>query len=101
VAVDGETLVGRSEDELAIMRRRHIGIVFQFFNLLEGMTVLENLIVPAVIAGAPRKRAETRARDLLDLLGLADKAKDQVDKRGGSDAGCAESCLVGLDAHLL
>jgi putative ABC transport system ATP-binding protein len=76
VSLAGEALVGRSEDELAIMRRRHIGIVFQFFNLLEGMSVLENVTLPAVIAGAPRKRAETRARDLLDLLGLADKAKN-------------------------
>ena len=76
VALAGEALVGKSEDDLAIMRRRHIGIVFQFFNLLEGMSVLENVTLPAVIAGAPRKRAETRARDLLDLLGLADKAKD-------------------------
>ena len=58
------------------MRRQHIGIVFQFFNLLESMTALENVTLPAVIAGAPRKRAESRARDLLDLLGLADKAKD-------------------------
>jgi len=56
------------------MRRKHIGIVFQFFNLLEGMSVLENVTLPAVIAGTPRKQAETRARDLLDLLGLADKA---------------------------
>ena len=67
---------GRTEDELAVMRRRHIGIVFQFFNLLEGMSVLENVTLPAVIAGAPRKQAEIRARrDLLDLLGLADKAR--------------------------
>ena len=58
------------------MRRKHIGIVFQFFNLLEGMSVLENVTLPAVIAGVPRKQAETRARDLLDLLGLADKAKN-------------------------
>ncbi len=72
----GESLIGKTEDELAIMRRRHIGIVFQFFNLLEGMTALENVTLPAVIAGAPRKQAETRARDLLDLLGLAEKAKD-------------------------
>ena len=72
----GESLIGRTEDELAIMRRQHIGIVFQFFNLLEGMTALENVTLPAVIAGSPRKRAETRARDLLDLLGLAEKAKD-------------------------
>ena len=76
VSLAGEALVGKSEDELAIMRRRHIGIVFQFFNLLEGMSVLENVTLPAVIAGTPRKRAETRARDLLDLLGLGDKAKD-------------------------
>jgi putative ABC transport system ATP-binding protein len=76
ISIDGESLVGKTEDELAVMRRRHIGIVFQFFNLLEGMSVLENVTLPAVIAGAPRKRAETRARDLLDLLGLADKTKD-------------------------
>ena len=76
ITLAGESLVGKSEDELAIMRRTHIGIVFQFFNLLEGMSVLENVTLPAVIAGAPRKRAETRARDLLDLLGLADKAKE-------------------------
>ena len=57
------------------MRRTHIGIVFQFFNLLEGMTVQENVVMPALIAGVKRKAAETRARDLLDLLGLADKAK--------------------------
>jgi putative ABC transport system ATP-binding protein len=57
------------------MRRRHIGIVFQFFNLLEGMSALENVVLPAVVAGSPRKKAEGRARDLLDLLGLGDKAK--------------------------
>jgi putative ABC transport system ATP-binding protein len=74
IRVAGESLAGLSEDDLAVMRRRHIGIVFQFFNLLEGMTVLENVALPAVVAGRPRKQAETRARDLLDLLGIADKA---------------------------
>src|SRR3954465_15331478 len=58
VAVAGESLVGRTESELAIMRRRHIGIVFQFFNLLEGMTALENVLMPALINGTKRKRAE-------------------------------------------
>ena len=75
IVLAGESLVGKSEDELAIMRRKHIGIVFQFFNLLEGMTVLENVVMPALIAGVKRKPAETRARDLLDLLGLGDKAR--------------------------
>ena len=74
IMVAGEQVTGRSEDELARMRRRHVGLVFQFFNLLEGMTVLENVALPAVIAGRKRKMAETRARDLLDLLGIGDKA---------------------------
>ena len=72
--VAGEEVTGRGEDDLARLRRKHIGIVFQFFNLLEGMTVLENVALPAVIAGRKRKMAETRARDLLDLLGIGDKA---------------------------
>jgi putative ABC transport system ATP-binding protein len=75
ILVAGESLSTMDESALARMRRRHIGIVFQFFNLLEGMSVLENVTLPAVIAGTGRKRAESRARDLLDLLGLADKAK--------------------------
>jgi putative ABC transport system ATP-binding protein len=74
ITVAGELVTGRTEDELSQLRRRHIGIVFQFFNLLEGMTVLENVALPAIIAGRSRKAAETRARDLLDLLGIGDKA---------------------------
>ncbi len=74
ITVAGELVTGRTEDELSQLRRRHIGIVFQFFNLLEGMTVLENVALPAVIAGRKRKSAESRARDLLDLLGIGDKA---------------------------
>jgi putative ABC transport system ATP-binding protein len=74
IVVAGESLSEGSEDDHAMIRRRHIGIVFQFFNLLEGMTVLENVALPAIIAGRSRKAAETRARDLLDLLGIGDKA---------------------------
>ena len=74
IVLDGAEVTGRSEDDLARMRRRHIGIVFQFFNLLEGMSVLENVALPAIVAGSKRKQAETRARDLLDLLGLGDKS---------------------------
>jgi putative ABC transport system ATP-binding protein len=73
IVIGDETITGRSEDWLARMRRHRIGIVFQFFNLLEGMSALENVVLPAMIAGTRRKPAETRARDLLDLLGLGDK----------------------------
>src|SRR5262249_4030624 len=75
VVVAGEVLNRRGANELARRRRTHVGLVFQFFNLLEGMTALENVVMPALIAGSKRKEAEARARDLLDLLGLPDKAK--------------------------
>ena len=76
IVLAGETVTGRDEDWLARMRRHHIGMVFQFFNLLEGMTVLENVALPAIIAGQRRKAAESQGRDLLDLLGLGDKGDE-------------------------
>ncbi len=76
ITVAGESMSEGTEDNHALIRRRHIGIVFQFFNLLEGMSVLENVALPAIIAGRNRKTAESRARDLLDLLGIADKANE-------------------------
>ncbi len=73
IAIGGELITGRDLDWLARKRRRDIGMVFQFFKLLDGMTVLENVSLPAMILGTKRKAAEGRARDLLDLLGLGDK----------------------------
>ena len=52
------------------------GFVFQFFNLLEGMSALDNVVLPAAVAGASRKQAQGRAHELLDLLGLGDKARE-------------------------
>src|SRR5438093_11365795 len=83
IVVAGESLAGKDENDLARMRRKHVGIVFQFFNLLEGMSVLENVTLPAIVAGSSRKQAQTRARDLLDLLGLADKAGKAPGGRSG------------------
>jgi putative ABC transport system ATP-binding protein len=74
IILAGEEITGHDKDWLAMMRRNHIGMVFQFFNLLEGMTVLENVVLPAMIAGARRRPAEARARDLLDLLGIGDRS---------------------------
>jgi len=74
VEVAGISLAGLDESALAIMRRSHVGIVFQFFNLFETMTALENVIMPALLGGTRRRAAESRARDLLDLLGIGDKA---------------------------
>lgn len=74
IVLAGESLIGRDDSQLARIRRSHVGIVFQFFNLLEGMSALENVALPAIVAGMRRKPAETRARDLLDLLGISNKA---------------------------
>jgi putative ABC transport system ATP-binding protein len=76
IVVAGQPLSSKDEDARARMRREHIGFVFQFFNLLDGMSALENIALAAAIAGAPRKVAEARARSLLDLLGLAEYADD-------------------------
>jgi len=76
VVLAGVSLAGSSENERTLFRRQHIGLVFQFFNLLEGMRVLENVTLPAAVAGAGGKQAQRRALDLLDVLGLADKAQE-------------------------
>jgi putative ABC transport system ATP-binding protein len=85
VVLAGIPLTGKSENELARIRRRHVGFVFQFFNLLEGMSALENVLLPAAVAGVPRPDAETRARNLLDLLGLAEKASDSPASLSGGE----------------
>jgi putative ABC transport system ATP-binding protein len=75
VVLAAERLTGRSEDELAALRRRHVGIVFQFFNLLEGMTAFENVVLAGLIAGLARRAADRRAQELLAMLGLGDRAR--------------------------
>ncbi len=74
IEVAGERVDGRDEDWLARFRRHHVGFVFQFFNLLDGVSALDNLVMPALLGGMKRRAAESRARDLLDLLGLGDRA---------------------------
>jgi putative ABC transport system ATP-binding protein len=74
IAIAGVALDGMSAAALARMRRGHIGLVFQFFNLVEHMTALENVALPALVAGSGPAAATDRARDLLDRLGLLDKS---------------------------
>jgi putative ABC transport system ATP-binding protein len=75
VEVSGQRIDGRDEAWLARFRRHHIGIVFQFFNLLDGVSALDNIVLPGMIGGMRRRSAESRARELLDLLGLGDRAE--------------------------
>jgi putative ABC transport system ATP-binding protein len=73
--VAGERVDGKDENWLARFRRHHIGIVFQFFNLLDGVSAMDNIVLPAILGGMRRRQAEARARELLDLLGLGDRAQ--------------------------
>jgi putative ABC transport system ATP-binding protein len=75
VCVAGQDLRSLDENGLALLRRRHIGLVFQFFHLIEHMTSAENVELAALAAGEGRRTARRRAGELLDQLGLLDKAR--------------------------
>jgi putative ABC transport system ATP-binding protein len=68
VTVAGEQVDKLGESGLARFRRRHIGMIFQFFNLLDDLTVIDNVLLPAQLAGVPRARARARADELLAAL---------------------------------
>jgi putative ABC transport system ATP-binding protein len=72
--VDGQDLTRSNETQLARFRRSRIGFVFQFFNLLANLTVLENVLVPAELAGVRHADAVARARSLLSDLEIAQVA---------------------------
>ena len=72
VEVGGERIDGRDEDWLARFRLCRIGVVFQFFSLLDGVSVLDNLVLPGILGGLRRRAAVSRGIELLDLLGIAD-----------------------------
>jgi putative ABC transport system ATP-binding protein len=70
VIVDGQRVDAMSEAASAKYRRERIGMVFQFFNLLDDLTVADNVLLPAQLAGMARDKAATRVKDLLRYLGI-------------------------------
>jgi putative ABC transport system ATP-binding protein len=74
IRVDGQDITRLSEAALARYRRGKIGLVFQFFNLLNNLTVRDNVLIPAQLAGMAARDADRRASELLDQLGIADQA---------------------------
>jgi putative ABC transport system ATP-binding protein len=71
VVVNGEDLGTRNETGLALFRRRRIGMIFQFFNLLDDLPALDNVALAAQLTGTPAAAARKRALELLDELGIA------------------------------
>lgn len=74
VTVDGVQLGRLSETGLARFRRQRVGLIFQFFNLLNNLNALDNVLIPAELAGVPRRQAVDRGRQLLEQLGIAGQA---------------------------
>jgi putative ABC transport system ATP-binding protein len=73
VLVDGRSVVGASADMLAQLRRDRVGFVFQQFNLLAGLTALENVGIPLLLRGAPANERNERAMHALDLVAMRPK----------------------------
>lgn len=82
VTVDGTVLTDLSERDRTLFRRNRIGFVFQSFNLIPTLTVIENLLLPMELRGA---RDDERARELLDRVGLLDRSESFPDRLSGGE----------------
>ena len=79
-------LIGQmADDEVTLFRRRKIGVVFQFFNLLPTLSALENVALPLMLDGRPRRDAEERAAVLLEKVGLHQRAKHLPEELSGGE----------------
>ena len=85
VCVDGVDVSRLGSRKLSEFRNRHIGFVFQFHQLLPEFTALENIMIPAYIAGTSPKEAKKRATELLDFMGLADRAGHKPNELSGGE----------------
>jgi putative ABC transport system ATP-binding protein len=83
VHVAGQRIDALGEGALAKFRSRHVGIIFQFFNLLDDLTVEDNVLLPAQLGGASRRTAKARAEELLDRMGIADHRDDYPARLSG------------------
>ncbi len=85
VEIDGIDVTGLSDRKLADFRNHHIGFVFQFHQLLPEFTAQENIMIPAYIAGASSSEAKRRATELLQFMGLADRAHHKPNELSGGE----------------
>ena len=81
--LNGQNLTGLSDNESAHVRNKEIGFVFQSFNLMPRMTILENVELPMVYAGIPAKERKERALKALDRVGLSDRVKHRPNEISG------------------
>ena len=85
VAIDGTVVSRMKEKELSAFRNKNIGFVFQFHQLLPEFTALENVMIPAFIAGVSSKEANERAMEILAFMGLTDRASHKPNELSGGE----------------
>ncbi|HEX5438227.1 MAG TPA: ABC transporter ATP-binding protein [Gemmatimonadaceae bacterium] len=85
VVLDGEPISGRSDADLAALRNRKVGFVFQFHHLLREFSALENVMMPLRIAGWPTARARARAEELLARVGLSGRMTHRPSELSGGE----------------
>lgn len=85
ISIDGTQLNKLSDDQMATFRNQHIGFVYQFHHLLPEFTAIENVALPAMIAGKSKKEALVRAAELLDFLRLKDREGHKPNELSGGE----------------
>lgn len=85
VCIDGTNVSRMKEKTLSAFRNKNIGFVFQFHQLLPEFTALENVMIPAFIAGVSNKEANVRALEILDFMGLAERALHKPNELSGGE----------------
>ena len=85
ILVDGIDVTNLSQKKLSDFRNRHIGFVFQFHQLLPEFTAMENIMIPAFIAGTSNKAARQRAEELLRFMNLSDRAHHKPNELSGGE----------------
>lgn len=85
VLYDGKDVIAMKERELARFRNQNIGFVFQFHQLLPEFTMLENVMMPALIGGVKHREAEARAKELLDYMGLGARMEHKPNELSGGE----------------
>jgi lipoprotein-releasing system ATP-binding protein len=83
--IDAKDINGLNENDLAKFRNNHLGFIFQFHQLLPEFTALENVCIPALIKGISKKKAETKAKKLLDFLGLSKRLHHKPSELSGGE----------------
>jgi putative ABC transport system ATP-binding protein len=85
ITIAGQELGTLTDEELTLFRRRHIGLVFQFFNLIPTLTVLENVLLPVVLERRPSGTDRQHALELLASVGLADRLSNNMHQLSGGE----------------